>query len=365
MPKPIFSPQRYLQTHSEPVQRPAEPADNAPHPPKENILSVSKGKREWLMARGLCHYQCFDLSDITPLKREDVLQLKIRQWSPFTDTASYIAWHKGKAQVWIWDNALQQQAQQAQDLKNLPVRPESALRPPKTDDGVQILKTADGIEAQIWQQGVLRSSRWWQQVPDKATWQRFLRSNAQPYTPLPETIPAPDLLAKPWAKNQNALHSINLLWRQERLWVALGAALLLSAFIWESALIKNWQAKNLRLDKEIEQMSFKADPVLDARNRALTAKQSLETMQQLAPYPNQLRLLLAVASKLPEGAVLQNWKYETGTLTLTIKAEEIDPREYVSLFQSIDYFDEVKLEDSRKADEIQIQMQVLPSQQDS
>ncbi len=342
MRKPIFSPQRYLQTDATQVQIP-----------------TGKGKREWLMARGLCHYQCFDLSDIAPLKREDVLQLKIRQWSPFADTARYIAWHKGKAQVWIWDNAVQQQAQQAQQLKAVAVLPESALRAPKTEDGVQVLKTLDGIEARIWQQGVLRSSRWWQQVPDNATWQRFLRSNGQAYTPLPDAIPARELLATPWAKNKSALHNLNLLWRQERLWVVLGLAALLSVFMWQSLFIQRWEEKNAALDEQIEQLNFSAEPVLEARNRVLSVKQRLDSLQQLDVYPNQLKLLLAVASALPEGAILQMWKYEAGSLTLTIQAEQIDPREYVKLFQDIAYFDEVKPESSRKADQIQIQMRVL------
>jgi len=345
MRKPIFSPQRYLQTSSEHVQAP----------------TGKRGKREWLMARGLCHYQCFDLSDLSPLRREEILQLKIRQWSPFAQTASYIAWFKGKAQVWIWDHALQQNAQQTQEIKPLSILPESALRPNKPDTGVQVFQTTDGIEAQIWQQGVLHSSRWWQHVPDNTTWQRFLRSNAQSYTPLPEMIPAPELLAKPWAKNKSTLHNLNLLWRQERLWVALGLSLLLSIFIWEWQSIQRWEEKNAALEITIEQLGFEAEPVLKARNRVLSIKQDMESIQQLDIYPSQLKLLHAVASQLPEGAILQEWKYEAGELRLQIKAKEIDPREYVTAFQSIEYFDEVKPESGRKDDEIQIQMRILPT----
>ncbi len=345
MRKPLFSPRRYLQTHPDQVVPP----------------TAGKGRREWLMARGLCHYQCFDLSQLSPLQREAALQLKIRQWSPFSDTADYTAWHKGKAQVWIWDRAQQQQAQQTQALKPLPVLPESALRPPG-NDGLHWVQTADGIEAQIWQKGVLRSSRWWASLPDEATWQRFLRSNGQSYQSLPEQLPAAVLLPKPWAKAQNRWHTLSLLWRQERLWVTLGLAVLLGVFVWEWLPITRWQEKIAALDNQIEQLSLDAEPVLTARTKVLAQKQELEALQALDIYPDQLKLLYEVAAKLPKDAILQEWQYEAGELKIKIQAESIDPREYVSLLQSIPLFQEVK-PDTSKAGEIMLSMQVLPNKE--
>ncbi len=342
MPKHIFSPQRYLQTDAEHVQSP-----------------TGKGRREWLMARGLCHYQCFDLSNVATLKREEVLQLKIRQWSPFTQTGRYIAWIKGNAQVWIWDQAVQQQAQHAQAIKPLPVLPESILYPP-AKEGLQLLKTCDGLEAQIWQNGLLRSSRWWSQAPDAATWQRFLRSNAQSFIALPEHLEKQAFLPKPWAKNTSVWRNLNLLWRQERLWVSLGLAALISVFIWEWLSVTRWQTSLTELEHHIEQLTYDAEPVLTARGKVLDIKKQLETLQQLDKYPGQLKILLAIASKLPKGAVLQEWHYDNGALKVQIKADSIDPREYVKLFQDDPLFDDVKPETAKRKGEIDISMRVLP-----
>lgn len=318
-----------------------------------------KNKQEWVVARSLCHYRLFDLSNLPLARREDALKLKIRQWSPFSDYQSYIVWHQHTAQVWVWDKNLQQTAMTAQNLKASKILPETLLRPPLSKTGVQLIQCLEGFEGQYWREGILWGSRWWPQLPTLSSWAMFQRSYG---LAVDNEVPQPitsTLLNKPWGRTRSTFSRINLQ-QHEYLWVFLGGAILLTAISWQIIKITKWQQALTTVQQKIDALNQEATPILTAKTNAVDNKQAAEKLYQLDLYPSQLALLAKVAKKLPERARLLEWDYQWGQLRITVEETKPDPRKYVQMFELLDWFKEVRTEMGRKADQLTVEMQLVP-----
>jgi len=337
MRKLRFSTQRYLQ-HQNEIQRPP----------------AGRGGREWVLSRGLCHYRCFDLTDIPLGRRDEALQLQIQQWSPFTHSGSYSVWRQSQAQTWVWDQDQQQQVQQAQAVRQARLLPEGVLRAPLTE-GLRLLTCLDGLEGQVWREGVLQASHWWQTTPSLQAWQRFQRAQGLPATPVPSPLSLP-LLDKPWGRARTASGIGGL--RQERVWVFGLAALGLSALVWQSVGIWQWRQALDQVASQIDSLNARTTPVLEARSQAMTDRLAIETLLALNPYPHQLQLLAEVADRLPAGVRLLEWHYQTGQLNFTLEAPSLDPRFYVTAFQAVPGFLEVKANTGRTPQQLIVSLRV-------
>jgi hypothetical protein len=327
--------------------------------PAEVRVPPGRGRRcEWLVARALCHYRCFDLRAVPTAKRDESLALQVRQWSPFSVYEEYVVWRKGRAQVWVWDKTRQQEAQQAHGVRHARVMPETVLRPP-LPEGIQIVACAEGVEAQVWAENCLQASRWWPQLPDASAWQPFLRSHRLPLqTPQP-TPRSEDLLAQPWGRARRALSGLNQL-RSEALWLSMTAALLLSILAWQTVAVWRQQDALADVNAKIEALSEQAGPILQARNQALADQDTSRRLLALNPYPPQLVLLAEIAASLPSAeARLKEWVYQNGELRFTVEGPAIDPRQYVEILQNNPMFHNVQTESSRNDKELVIHLRLF------
>ena len=109
-----------------------------------------KGRRDWVISRGLCHYRFFSLTDIPNARQDSVLQLKLKQWSPFQEYASYQVWQGGHVQVWIWDQQKLQNELTEIGLKRAIILPETLLHARPSTDEIQLLRCLEGVEGRIW-----------------------------------------------------------------------------------------------------------------------------------------------------------------------------------------------------------------------
>ncbi|MCP4701905.1 MAG: hypothetical protein GY862_34360 [Gammaproteobacteria bacterium] len=330
----LFSSRRYLQR-------------------RDGVLSPEKGKgrREWVISRGLCHYRLFSLTDIPPARRDQALQIKIRQWSPFSKHASYCVWQGGKALVWLWNHERQAEAVKETGVKQVHILPEPVLRPRPADDSIQLLQCLDGIEGQIWQGRRLQGSRWWPQPPNPLEWGRFLRAHSLPIgETMPEITESP-LLPRPWGRPKSAFGGGFL--RQERLWVFLGAGVFAAALAWQG--VSNWKLQQAleQVQSRIEALDERATPILETRTEAIASKQAIKRLQGLTPYPSQLELFALVAEKLPGSkAQVVRWFYQTGRLELTIEAPNINQSFYVKTFQKHPFFQDIEPDTGRSDKQI-------------
>ncbi len=320
---------------------------------------TKSGKREWIIARSLCFYRLFDLTTIPAARRGDALKLKIRQWTPLNQFANYIVWQGAFAQVWIWDAQAQLEQQQTLKIKSAYAIPETLLHP-KLQNGIQIVQCLEGVEAQYWQNDVLKHSRWWAEMPNLKQWVDFQRiCSLNTDTTLPEPINLP-LSNKPWAYHRTSINAVVL--QQENIWVLFGLAVFIILFAWSSVKIIKWQQALVQVEQKIAQLNIDATPILTAKTRAIESKQAVDKLINLNAYPHQLDLMGKIIDNLPtEKVILITWRYELGQLNFTVQGDTLDPRQYVKAYESIDWFEEVKTENTRTTNQLIISMRVKPT----
>lgn len=316
---------------------------------------AGKGRKQWIVGRGLCRYRWFDLTDLPAGRREDALRLRVRQWSPYAETAEYTVWSGGGAQVWCWDAAKIEAARAEHDAARFACVPEPLLRAPLAE-GLRILACQQGVEGQWWADNTLRASRWWRESPSLAEWQRFARAQGQAApgeTPEAEALP---WLATPWGKPRSQAAAML---RQEKYWVAAALAGLMAAAGWEGAMMFRQQQALAQVEAESEALQRDSAAILTARNQAVADQTRANTLLTLSPYPSLLETMTASATVLPNPeARFKHWRYVAGALQVTLEAPDIDAREYVSAFQGHELFREVKLETDSANVGISLRMEV-------
>jgi len=316
---------------------------------RNDILTPSgamRGRREWVISRALCHYRWFSLNDIPPSRRESVLELKIKQWAHFRQYSHYIVWQEDQAQVWIWDQQKQRNTIEEMGITKVTVLPETVLRNRELD-AVQLIECLDGVEGQIWQQGFLKGSHWWPQLPPTADWERFQRHYGLSVdTQMPSLVQQP-LLTRAWGKPKTTLNRLSFY--QESVAVMMGISLFLVLLTWQVINIWKWQQAITQLQPRIEQLSTLVEPILTARTQALADQQQLRQFLTLNPYPSQLTLMAKVAEKIPrrKDVRLVEWSYQLDELSFTIEAERHDPTFYVKGFQEEKLFKDVRTQTNK------------------
>lgn len=342
--KPASTSQRYLHQRQQVIE------------PKNKT-----GKREWIIARSLCFYRLFDLTTIPAARRSEALKLKIRQWTPLPQYANYIVWQDAIAQVWIWDAQLQTETQQALNLKSAYAIPETLIRP-KLEEGIQLVQCVEGVEAQYWQDGILKHSRWWSTEPSLKQWIDFQRiCSLDIDTEIPQPLNS-QLAAKPWGYHRTSLNTLAL--QQESLWILLGLAIFIMTFAWYSVTIFKWQQAISQVEQEIEALNNDATPILTAKTQAIQNKQRVDKLINLNPYPYQLDLMGKIVENLPANQIqFITWRYELGKLYFTIEGDNLDPRQYVKAYEKVNWFESVKTENTYKTNQLVVSMQVKPTTQ--
>lgn len=303
----------------------------------------------------------FSLFTIPIANRESALQLKIKQWSPFQDYASYIVWHKGQAQVWIWDQTHVHTQLSASGIKKALVMPETVLQAPPTEDTVRLVTCLEGVEGQIWRQGRLVGSRWWPQVPPQIEWAHFQRTHGvTPLSPLPEPLVQP-LLERPWGRPKAA---VSQLFYQEFFWVTAGVAIFTVLLTWHMISLWQWQHAITSVQQRIEALQEKVAPILAARTQAINDKRFSEQVLKLVRYPTQLELIAQVAEQLPQHKEthLVTWAYQTGRLDLSVQTKQLDPISYVKTFQAVELFKDVRAEISTKANRMEVHLGLVATE---
>jgi len=332
MYKKLFLPQRYFYNNENEI----------------NLINEGKGAIEVIISRALCHYKLFTLSDIPLARRQVVIQLQIKQWSPFNNYGFHICWHQHIAMVWIWEKNTLEKTLEINGLqnKNISFYPETVLYSRPNEEGIQSLKCINGIEAQVWKNKVLISSRWWASSPNTSVWYKYLRVQRIQNTN-PINILSFDFEKKAWGHNKIAL--LLALLGQEMMWGILIISILLSIITWKVIYIKKWQQATESAIKEVETLTPKVQPILVARNEVLMGQEKIQHLQSLNTYPLQLDIMKEVTIKLIKKNIrLTSWAYHTNQLNFSFKANDLDPRFYVNKLQEINFFTDVEVSINKK-----------------
>lgn len=337
MHKRLFSTQRYFQKCNEVI----------------TPLTKTRGNCEWVMSRGLCYYKLFSLADIPANRQAKALQLKITQWSPFKEYASYQVWRDGQVQVWLWDK--QQEKYLETGLKKVTVIPEDVLHPCPTDDTVRLVNCLDGIEGQIWQAGLLQGSRWWTTVPTQKEWISFQRVHGLAVNSELPTVVQDKLLPKPWGRTKAKFNTGIL---QEPTLIMFGMVIFSVVLTWQIANVAKAKYAIQQLQVQVDQLSDSISPILTARNQAIADKQLAERLLMLNAYPAQLELMTIINDKLSSNQNIRliKWLYKMDRLEFVVETKQLDPTFYVKMFQPL--FKEVKAKIGLKPNYMEISMRV-------
>lgn len=285
------------------------------------------------------------------------LSLSITQWSPFATTGRYIVFGATGAMVWIWDQEKIESCLAAQLLPlETAVVPEplfySALL-----DGVRLLKTKEGFDAQVWVGGELLESIGLTSVPTK-----------RQITILQASFPMLDIAdldkqveasftEEVWGKN-HANKEIKL---SQQAWIAI-IGVMAVYFISLS-----WQLLNLgmlmfatgNIKAEVANYKSQIGEVIDAREAAYKDVAIANALNAHLNAIPQTQVLAGVLEKIPRnGTVLERWSYQDGDLSLTLKGKAFDPRYYVQAFESIPFISTVSTQADQTRGQLTIKAKV-------
>lgn len=321
------------------------------------------GTLQWVLSRPLYRFQIFDLSQVPLKNRAQALNLELAQWTPYAESEYYVGWQGAYAMVWGWDADKVRQAIIAHGLKpqRAHLLPETVLQTPLTE-GLSLSRCQEGIEGQLWHESKLVRNRWWPHLPSTEEWLMFQRdaaippSEQQAQPPNPRTIM---LNPQPWVSGFDAADAQGS--QLEHLLLALGALLLLAPTCWIGSHLIKLQSHIAQLHAQQTKLQSTADPIIQARSKALDNLARINELQALAPYPSQLQLMAKVAQVLPQDrSYLKDWDYQSGQLKLTLTSNnDISTTALISALQQAGLFSEVKALPGRDAQNVTFQMQVL------
>lgn len=306
------------------------------------------GRCDWVLSRPLYRFARFEFKSVTKLQREQALALRIRQWAPHTETGSYVLWDQDNAQVWAWDA----RGVQAEILANK-LQPKSTTIVPETvlhsrhQQGVYLVACMDGYEGQVWLNGTMNSSRWWQELPAIEEWINFQRdAGVLPENRSNEVPPVLRLSLNqdPWARSASLNGSSFYGGNTEQSIVATLILCLFAASMWYGTQLIKLNGEIRNQGKELEALNQQAAPIVDARGKAMEALGRVKMLLSLDPYPDQLGLLAKVAESLSnDGAYLKEWEFQNGKLKVQITSpKKIMSSDYIKLFESLEIFKNVQ-----------------------
>lgn len=254
----------------------------------ESVQAVPAGQpasHSVLLARSRCRLKWFRLASVPAGERMAALQMQAQSWQPFDESSCLYSVVGDEGVILAWDaaaaSALLRQAEL--DPERTQLIPETLLRKPD-EDGVHLIACIEGVEGQVWREGLLRSSRWWPSMPSAEEWALFLHASACAAAPLPEPARLP-WLGKPWLAMQR-LGEAQAAGAEARI-VAIGAlALALCAGFVGRQAFDVWQQVNER-EQAIAQLRESGAGLADARDMALAkatqAQQWLHLLSEAQP----------------------------------------------------------------------------------
>lgn len=320
------------------------------------------GKLQWVLTRPLYRFHIFDLTQVPVKNRSQALRLELAQWTPFANSDYYVGWHGHQALVWGWDAVKVKSAIVAQGLKpeRVQVLPETVLQTP-LQDGLWLSHGQEGYEGQLWRTDQLAHSRWWPQTPTSDEWLMFQRDAGIPPNEQQSQSPPSrvgPLNLRPWVNQVGSADDKAM--QMERLILALGALLLLLPTFWYTFGLFKVQQSTAQLHEQQSLLQREAGPVMQARSQALDYLVRINALRAIAPYPDQLALMVKVAQALPQDkSFIKEWDYQFGQLKITIASSaDISSTSLIGVLQQAGPFRDVKALPGRDLKTVTFQMAV-------
>ena len=317
-------------------------------------------RAHWILGRGLCMYRCESFEHVPRSRREAALKLQVPGWSPFDRTEHYAVWAGGDAMVWYWDaEAVDRDAMRAQvaeagaDAAHCLVLPETVFRP-RQGDGLCVQRCAEGFEIQHWRDGLLRSAVWSLEAPSAQRLALF----AERQGVADDAVEVDALLAEPWAAELSPREWLVA----NELRLAAGLALVLSTLlIWQEGRFWRLALAGEGVERDFAAIQEEVAPFMAARNEHRRLSGINDRLDGLLREPSQARLMGLIDQTVPNPeARFASWHYQQGELKVVVEAAAADPVQYVRLMEALPPMADVRVEQARGRNRVELTMQVAP-----
>ena len=312
----------------------------------------------WILGRGLCMYRCENFDHVPRARREAAVRLQVPGWSPFERTEHYAVWAGGDAMVWYWDaDAVDREAMRAQfaeagaDPARCLVLPETVFRP-RQANGLCLQRCAEGFEIQYWRDSLLLSAVWSLERPSAQRVVLF----AERQGAAAEAVEVDELLAEPWAAQMSPREWLVA----NELRVAAGLALVLSTLLIGQA-GRHWKLvlAGQGADRDFAAIQEEVAPFMAARNEQRRLSGINDRLDDLLREPSQAYLMGLIDQALPNlEARFAAWHYQQGELKVVVEDAAVDPVQYVRLIEELPVLTDVRVEQARGRNRIELTMQV-------
>ena len=312
---------------------------DAPAAARQPRPRPSRLKPIWVIPRAWCATTVLQAKGVPRHKTAAFVRLNLSRLAPFVDCGVYACRTGDWVHLWFWENRRVRDFCDRHDIDfpTILLAPESVCRP-KGRDGVLMQQCIEGIEAQLWQKGLLLETAWWPQAIDTQTWQAWrlaaksTGSNRIAADSWPDALPnmagltaghalpAHAGLSAPWAGNLLVDQWQNYL-RQLRpamfLLLATGLVLGLAGFWSVKWLVM--QHEQGRIANQIEALSKRVEPLNKARTQALDDLQWTTQLFKLRGENSVIDVLNNLQPVLErQEALLREFEYVDGELRLLL-----------------------------------------------
>ncbi|HCX15180.1 MAG TPA: hypothetical protein DGZ24_07680 [Rhodospirillaceae bacterium] len=316
------------------------------------------------MSRRDLRQNVFELPENIPrTKRKNALDLLVRKWSPFPSTEYETLWAGDKASVYAWNREQVEADIKAAGYspKRCSVWPETFLREP-ISDGVRLATVADGFEGQMWRQGFLTATRWWDELPEHRDWIMFLRSAGTALQNTPPAQPQPtetQFLHSPWTASSTPATDIWSLFQTDRA-AAFVAAVIAVPFLYLLSQALVLSIATNEANTKMKEMAEANQTVRVDRNAALSNIDVIESHLSLEQFPAQIKILSHASNILGnQNLTISEWVYDSGNLDLAlVSPRSLDSTFYIEAFEKDNLFSNVSGSSGVQQRTLRLNMQV-------
>lgn len=329
-----------------------------------------------LVGRELCLFLHVDASAVAHKQRAGFVSLEVRRAAPFMDPKHDTVWFGDHAAVWYWSH---ERVQQLLGVSSTPVRlrAEATYRgaPVDADDvellGLEVVPAEGeayraGVDARLWRQGQLVSSRWWAQPPSATDLQSFLRGGGLDPSRFQELqVREVGMREQPLSGGLQPRALTAQLRTQSPLIAACVGAMALALLVWQLAGIWRVSSEIRDVTQRTTPLEAQLDTIIDARARTDAASVDINALLALRPPASQTRLLGEIATITPG----TDWKLmiwqQSGpeTLEVTLKGDQLDASAMVTAWEQSPLLQEVTPATGSKTDELTLQAHLTPLQE--
>lgn len=256
--------------------------------------------------------------------RWGALRAQALAWQPFERTeVRYVLGTQGGLLL-AWDASLTASlvAQQGLSPDKIEWIPEPMLQPAAPEACLRLVAGLDGFEGQHWEEGFLRASRWWAELPGERDWLDFARATAAQVHGADERLEPQELPLQPatWASFRGPHQRASQSLRAER-WIVGGVGLVLVAA--SMPVLREYLALR-QADQEVvaklAELQEATRPVTKLREVAMAERLAAETLIAETAAVQPLDVLRYLSEFLPkEGVLLKEMDLNGRALRLTFE----------------------------------------------